>query len=549
MTKQEKEVLKKKKAEEDAKFGIAIVDGRKEKVGNYRVEPPGLFRGRGAHPKTGKLKRRLRPEDITLNLSEDAPVPPPPPGHRWGDIVHDNTVTWLATWKENINNQVKYVFLAANSSFKGQSDFKKFEKARELKDKIEDIRKQYQIEWKDNLMATRQRATALYLIDRLALRAGHEKGEDEADTVGCCSLRLEHMQLIPPRTVQFDFLGKDSIRYVNEVQVEPQVYKNLAIFMKPPKDPSDLVFDRLRTSDLNKHLNGLLPGLTAKVFRTYNASITMQQQLDKLTMDGMSVPEKVLAYNRANRDVAILCNHQRSIPKSHETTMGKMEDKIRALRYQRRAIRRQWLDLVSEKEKKKLKESWGDDWDQVHEDPERNEEWCLKHEEHLVIQEKEKADKKLRKMMEKLREEYRAERNDAPKDDDVLDEILKKTEDYKTAIESYESAMKKAEELDKAIKSQRTKGKCLEVVSAATEEKCTKAVDRINDRIAAMEAQATVREENKTTALGTSKLNYIDPRITAAWCTKHKVPLEKMFAKTLREKFKWAMEVGEDWKF
>ena len=30
---------------------------------------------------------------------------------------------------------------------------------------------------------------ALYFIDVLALRAGHEKEEDEADTVGCCTLK------------------------------------------------------------------------------------------------------------------------------------------------------------------------------------------------------------------------------------------------------------------------------------------------------------------------------------------------------------------------
>jgi DNA topoisomerase-1 len=57
----------------------------------------------------------------------------PPPGHQWGKIIHDDTVTWLAMWRENINGAFKYVFLAAGSSLKGQSDFKKFEKARELK--------------------------------------------------------------------------------------------------------------------------------------------------------------------------------------------------------------------------------------------------------------------------------------------------------------------------------------------------------------------------------------------------------------------------------
>ena len=31
--------------------------------------------------------------------------------------------------------------------------------------------------------------------DKLALRAGNEKDEDQADTVGCCSLRVEHITL------------------------------------------------------------------------------------------------------------------------------------------------------------------------------------------------------------------------------------------------------------------------------------------------------------------------------------------------------------------
>ena len=103
-------------------------------------------------------------------------------------------------------------------------------------------------ELKDKLMVTRQRATAMYLIDRLALRAGNEKGEDEADTVGCCSLRFEHITLEPPNKVIFDFLGKDSIRYYNEVAVDEQVFKNLKIFKKEPKKEGDLLFDRLSVS-------------------------------------------------------------------------------------------------------------------------------------------------------------------------------------------------------------------------------------------------------------------------------------------------------------
>lgn len=69
----------------------------------------------------------------------------------------------------------------------------------------------------------------LSAVPQLALRAGNEKEEGEtADTVGCCSLRVEHLKLYPENdgqefVVEFDFLGKDSIRYYNKVPVEKRV--------------------------------------------------------------------------------------------------------------------------------------------------------------------------------------------------------------------------------------------------------------------------------------------------------------------------------------
>ena len=44
-----------------------------------------------------------------------------------------------------------------------------------------------------------------------------------------------------------------------------------------------------------------------------------------------------------------------------------------------------------------------------------------------------------------------------------------------------------------------------------------KAVQRLEEQLMKLEVQATDREENKQIALGTSKLNYLDPRITVAW--------------------------------
>ena len=90
---------------------------------------------------------------------------------------------------------------------------------------------------------------------QLALRAGNEKDEGEtADTVGCCSLRWEHIKLHEQMgekeyVVEFDFLGKDSIRYYNCVAVEKRVFKNLQLFMQNKSEGDDL-FDRLNVRNI-----------------------------------------------------------------------------------------------------------------------------------------------------------------------------------------------------------------------------------------------------------------------------------------------------------
>lgn len=74
-----------------------------------------------------------------------------------------------------------------------------------------------------------------------------------------------------------------------------------------------------------------MPGLTAKVFRTYNASFTMSNLLKDMKATG-SIPEKVKAYNDANRKVAILCNHKRTVTASHANQMEKMSERVSSIR-------------------------------------------------------------------------------------------------------------------------------------------------------------------------------------------------------------------------
>ena len=174
-----------------------------------------------------------------------------------------------------------------------------------------------------------------------------------------------------------------------------------------------------------------MEGLTAKVFRTYNASKTLQDELDSLTDPKTSVPEKMLAYNRANRQVAVLCNHQRSVPKTFEKSMETLKAKVNRWKV---AFCTYNLCFF----------------------------FCL-----------------------------------ALKIDVKKAEIDEQKAEYKKAKSEYKNS-----------KSQSSQKKM---------EQTEKNLQRAEEGLKKLEVQAVDLEENKDIALGTSKLNYLDPRISVAW--------------------------------
>ena len=344
MSKEQKEAIKKKQDENDEPYKYCIIDGVQQQVGNFKIEPPGIFLGRGTHPKIGKIKKRIMPEDVTINLSKDAPVPKPNiPGHKWGEVIHDQSVIWLASWKEEITGKNKYVFTSLDSFFKSKSDESKFDLARQLKRKANTIREDYEKQLTDENPRNRQLATCLYFIDNLALRVGGSKDtKEEADTVGVTSLRVEHITLQDDNVIKLDFLGKDSVRYCRKVSVHTQVYKNLNDFMTN-KNKKDELFDLVTSSTLNEYLSSILKGLTAKVWRTYNASLLFQKELDKIKEDKVSEidPNERLNYliamfNQANTAVALLCNHQKTANASIDNMLDKIDDRLKELKQKKK---------------------------------------------------------------------------------------------------------------------------------------------------------------------------------------------------------------------
>lgn len=58
-------------------------------------------------------------------------------------------------------------------SLQGEKDWQKYETARRLKKCVDKIRNQYREDWKSKEMKVRQRAVALYFIDKVRLAPQH----------------------------------------------------------------------------------------------------------------------------------------------------------------------------------------------------------------------------------------------------------------------------------------------------------------------------------------------------------------------------------------
>ena len=330
MTKEEKKEQAKKRKElrEElkTKYGIAIMDGKEVEVGNYMAEPPGIFIGRGEHPLRGKWKLRVTAKDVTLNMDKEAKKSMK---GEWGKIVHDYDSMWLASWMDFLTQKRKYVWLADSSDLKQGRDKEKYEKAVKLEKEIEKIKKAMVKDMKDPKKSNV--ATACYLIYRTAMRVGDEKDPDEADTVGATTLRKEHIK-ITSDAIEFDFLGKDCVRWQETLKAvgdDKQFQKNLKKLIEKKK-PNEEIFHNITSRDVNKYFSGIVKGLTAKVFRTYQATTVVKDYLmEHDNIKGKTANEKLYHAKMANLEAAKMCNHKRTIPKTFDQVLEKKRDTIK----------------------------------------------------------------------------------------------------------------------------------------------------------------------------------------------------------------------------
>ena len=331
MTKEEKKALalKRKEIREEMKekYGKATMDGKEVELGNYMAEPPGIFMGRGEHPMRGRYKPRATAKDVTLNLGKEAKVPE----GKWGKIVHDRDSMWVASWMDILTQKRKYVWLADTAGIKQERDQAKYDKAKNLSKEIENVKTQIVKDMQDKEQKNKRIATACYLIYRTAMRVGDEKDPDEADTVGATTLRKEHIKLTN-NSIEFDFLGKDSVRWKETIPAEgqdKQFYDNLKEFVSNKKE-SEEIFDGITSRHVNAYYSTIVKGLSAKVFRTYLASSVVTKYLrEQADIKSESDMKKLFHAKLANLDAAIMCKHKRTIPKNFEASLQKKRDTLK----------------------------------------------------------------------------------------------------------------------------------------------------------------------------------------------------------------------------
>ena len=328
---QERKVIREANKE---KYGYAIIDGIKTEVGNYTVEPPSIFMGRGEHPLRGRWKPYVGEEDIILNHSTDRPDTLLPPGN-WKKIEFYPDCMWVAKWDDKLAGKEKYIWLADSSHVKQKKEIEKFDKARALAEKINELRDHIRKSLQSEDVKIRKVATVSYLIEELKLRVGDEKDPDEADTVGATTLRPNHVAINGKNKVMFDFLGKDSVRWQREVELPEDVVTNIEVFKREAEGRSEseaTIFEGIRSEHVNSFLSEVMPGLTAKVFRTYYASDVVGKSLEKASLsasDSLIVKKDVATM--ANLEAAIILNHKRKPPKNWEESLARKIERLDTL--------------------------------------------------------------------------------------------------------------------------------------------------------------------------------------------------------------------------
>ncbi len=134
------------------------------------------------------------------------------------------------------------------------------------------------------------------------------------------------------RFITNGMLAHNSVRWIKNIDdPDPVLVQNLKKFTAGKK-PTDEVFDVVTSSMVNQFLSRVVPGASAKVFRTYHASVVTEKSLRRRDIRTGDELEKLYFAKESNLEAAIFCNHKRTAPKNWDESLKKKEQKLEEYR-------------------------------------------------------------------------------------------------------------------------------------------------------------------------------------------------------------------------
>jgi DNA topoisomerase-1 len=164
------------------------------------------------------------------------------------------------------------------------------------------------------------------------MRVGDEKDPDEADTVGAITLRAEHVKIDGDK-LNFHFLGKDSVEWDKTVPAPPEVIRNIQHYIQTSKE---YLFEGVDSKKVARFLSEKIPKLSAKVFRTWKCTSTLEDALknetaqQRVTKDSPDFKKTYVA-KLANYEVAVVANHKKKVPLTFDQRLEKKEANLKKL--------------------------------------------------------------------------------------------------------------------------------------------------------------------------------------------------------------------------
>ena len=329
--KSHKKEIEKEKNERKEKYGYCYKNGEKTEVGNFVTEGSRWFISRG--DLRGRWVSSVNAEDVEINSSEN--VPCTQEGHNWKKVELRDT-DYIATYKINIGFGTayvdKFVWLSANSKDKQKDNEYKYEKARKLLLKIDEIEKTVLKDVQSKNKLKRENALITYVVLTYGIRIGNDLGEDnfrDKNVRGASTLCVENMKLESGNKIHLEFVGKDSVPYSETMEVEPTVYEQFTKQLSGKK-PSDKIYDLATSSTVNAYLKSIYKGeISIKSFRTAKCGKLLAEEIQKREWKNLTDKEFKNNLMECCLQTSLLLNHHKTVTEEQKEKANKSaENKI-----------------------------------------------------------------------------------------------------------------------------------------------------------------------------------------------------------------------------